>query len=68
MTQRYAVIRVHEDVLEGARDVTAQMERAGYWWLTQGLKDLVDPLPEEDIYGQTPGITYEEVEEVASQA
>ena len=59
--QPYARILVHRDVLTIAQNIVTNAEiNLGDRTLTdediRALRDLVDPLPEPDIYGHTPSI------------
>jgi len=57
-TQPYVFIFVHRDALDDAR--AALMEIANEGQLNdknvRALQDVLDPLPEKDIFGITPGI------------
>ena len=69
MRERYVRIFVHADVLEGARIILEDLEdeakaKHGDDYnedAYRALKDLVDPLPEKDIFGHTPSIEYLEL-------
>lgn len=64
--QPYVYIFVHRDVLENARDLIEDLTREGIATngddynneALQALRDLVDPLPEKDIYGHIPHIDH----------
>lgn len=57
---RYARIFVHNDALEAARDLTILLERDESISEDEArtLRDVLDPLPEQDIFGHTPTIDY----------
>ena len=53
----YVFIIVHEDVLADAREAIASFEEDGIPYeddRLRALRDLTDPLPEEDVNGVTP--------------
>lgn len=57
---RYARIFVHNDAMEAARDLTITLE--SYGSITEDeartLRDVLDPLPEQDIFGHIPTVDY----------
>lgn len=55
----YKRITVHADALEAAREVLGLMEsdKSNDWTEeVRALRDVLDPLPEQDVFGVTPGI------------
>lgn len=55
--ERYVHIFVHRDVLDDARDAVNRLADSDTdESILHALRDLVDPLPEVDVFGYLPNI------------